>query len=110
MNRTLIGVLSLAVIGTAIVAIVQAQEAEPVRSETKSVLVPSNSQEAPVRLLAGQRLLQAGSSSTDLAACRSAQYCACTAASSCGYAPTLLLDAPGSPEPLSVDIWLDDAR
>ncbi len=23
---------------------------------------------------------------------------------------TLLLDAPGSPEPLSVDIWLDDAR
>ncbi|MCP4811093.1 MAG: DUF11 domain-containing protein [Planctomycetaceae bacterium] len=50
MNRTLIGVLSLAVIGTAIVAIVQAQEAVPVRSETKSVLVPSNSQTEPVRL------------------------------------------------------------
>ena len=50
MNRTLIGVLSLAVIGTAIVAIVQAQEAESVRSETKSVLVPSSSQAEPVRL------------------------------------------------------------
>jgi uncharacterized repeat protein (TIGR01451 family) len=50
MNRTLIGVLSLAVIGTAIVAMVQAQEAESVRSGTKSVLVPSNSQAEPVRL------------------------------------------------------------
>ncbi|MFP6619223.1 MAG: hypothetical protein VB877_07755, partial [Pirellulaceae bacterium] len=50
MNRTLIGVLSLAVIGAAIVAIVQAQEAESVRSETKSVLVPSSSQAEPVRL------------------------------------------------------------
>ncbi|HIA19035.1 MAG TPA: hypothetical protein EYN70_06390 [Planctomycetaceae bacterium] len=49
MNRTLIGILSLSVIGTVIVAMVQAQETADKPSRAKSVLVPKSGQDVSER-------------------------------------------------------------
>ena len=49
MNRTLIGILSLSVMGTVIVAMVQAQETADKPSRAKSVLVPKSGQDVSER-------------------------------------------------------------
>ena len=51
MNRTLIGILSLSVIGTVIVAMVQAQDPGEAPSQAKSVLVPRSGQDVSQRRL-----------------------------------------------------------
>ena len=47
MNRTLTGVVLLAMIGIAVVAMVQAQESAPESSQTKSVLIKTDGQPGP---------------------------------------------------------------